>query len=66
MWHQGEGEMPLNVFNSTTVYLREKKKMRKGGRERDAILVLTLSCGGYFDCCHHLNHAFNLPHRSCL
>lgn len=46
-----EGNMPLNVFNSTTVYLRNGrggKKMRKEReRERkrkDAILVLTLLC----------------------
>lgn len=45
MWHRGKGEMPLKVFNSTTVYL--SKKMRKGvGGERDAILVLILLCGG--------------------
>lgn len=49
MWQRGEGNMPLNVFNSTTVYLRNGfKKKRWGrsgkGRKKDAILVLTLFC----------------------
>lgn len=43
-----EGNMPLNVFNSTTVYLRNGEKKRWGrsgkGRKIDAILVLTLLC----------------------
>lgn len=32
MWLQGEGEMPLEVFNSATVYLKKKgeKKDEEG------------------------------------
>lgn len=31
MWLQGEGEMPLKVFNSTTVYLRKDEEWGGGG-----------------------------------
>lgn len=36
----GRREMPSKVFNSTTVYLKNDEEA--GGRERNAILVLTL------------------------
>lgn len=40
MWLQGEERCLQKVFNSTTVYLKNDEEA--GGRERNAILVLTL------------------------
>lgn len=73
-----EGNMPLNVFNSTTVYLRNGKKKKTdeegaggGGKKRCHPCLNFVVCRGksgaggvYFDCCHHLSPAFNLPHCS--
>lgn len=36
MWLQGEGEMPLKVFNSTTVYLK-KDEESGGGKEMPSL-----------------------------
>lgn len=68
MWHQGKRRDAFKKSLTVLLFTSEKDEER-GGRERDAILVLILLWGeeaGYSDCCHHLNHAFNLPHCSCL
>lgn len=64
MWQPGEGRCLFKkVFNSTTVYLRNRWGRGEGKRCHPC---LNFVVRGYFDCCHHLCHAFILPHGSCL
>lgn len=64
MWLQGEERC---LQKSLTVLLFTSKMMRKRGEGKKCHPCLNfVVCGKYSDCCHHLNHAFNLPHRSCL